>query len=1546
MISAKMPPGFNMTAVKDYLQTTWGLGPGRQTGVLLLAITSEPASRLTTSDEAKSFLEKTIQRYSTHAGVSLSIASAGTGASASIGSAVDASMLQAIKADQTDYLRKQMELLAKYLKIDLQPSTQALEKMSAVHNEAQKDLDTWTSEHDEVYAAGIKSSFDANKKRHYDSWWNWGRQEAISLYNEIKSGALKEESDAAIERCSRIVNRSYPALVDALKYMTYNSHDGLAYSNLGLRLIQECEDALQTQPTFRYILATNKPHTVVNLSGLIHFEEIPRKDSGSTGHYVDFLRRGGKLPTSTENIPFVHLRRKINGEWLNDRECTSTYLNALQTGSEDGLTFSGKNVLVTGAGQGSIGAEIVQGLLAGGARVIVTSSRTISTTADAYQSMYMEYGARGSQLTVLPFNQGSVKDCEALIDHIYDSKGLNLDLDAIIPFAAISEAGREIDGLDGRSELAHRLMLVNTLRILGNIKHQKHRRHLNTRPTQVILPLSPNHGTFGGDGLYSESKLGLETLVNRWYSETWGDYLVICGAVIGWTRGTGLMSANNIVAEAIESHGVTTFSQSEMAFNILGLMTPEITFICQQEPVFAYLDGGLQFLPDLKGLLSSARASIMEVSDIRKALVKENSRSLHILNGALPDTVGGTQQTAYRPRANLKFDFPKLPSYQNELAKLSSLEGMVDLSRVVVVVGYSELGPWGNARTRWEMEAFGEFSKEGYVEMAWVMGLVKHFDGQIKGVTYTGWVDSKTGEAIHDDDIKDRYGSQILGHSGIRLVEPELFGGYDPERKEFLHEVAVEEDLEPFEASATTAEAFKLRHGEHVEIHSIEGSAEYSVKLKKGSTLLIPKAVPFDRLVAGQIPTGWNAKKYGVPEDIISQVDPVTIYVLCCVSEAFLSAGITDPYEIYRYIHLSELGNCIGTGTGGLTAMRGMYRDRYIDTPVQKDVLQETFLNTMGAWVNMLLLGSTGPIKSPVGACATALESLDNGFELIVSGKAKMCLVGGADDFSEEMSYEFANMKATSNARDEFAKGRTPKEMSRPTATTRSGFMESQGCGIQVICTAELALEMGLPIHGIVASVATATDKIGRSVPAPGQGILTNARESASAYASPLLDIRYRREQMDYSRRKLEQWKGIQMQKLQGRTYKDNNRIQNHADFIERTVRSQMKDIQNDWGNNFAKQDPGISPIRAALAVWNLTVDDIDIASMHGTSTVANDKNESDVICKQMEHLGRAKGNTMLGVCQKSLTGHPKGAAGAWMFNGALQILDTGIVPGNRNADNVDANLKKFEGIVYPHKTIRTDSVKAVSITSFGFGQKGAQAIAVHPRYLFATLGQKPYDNYRVKVVDRQKQSYLRHNEALMTNSIFRAKTSPPYDPEDESRVYLDPMARVSTTKTNELYFDLPTPPASPISSLSSSSLTSSSSVSLASQASTAASSMTAHSIEQAQESIIQDLVHDTVCMNPSAKIAIGVDVEDLNAINVDNDNFLQRNFTAEEQEYANQQPSPQASFAGRWCAKEAVFKSMNLASKGAGAPMKDIEITRDENGVPKVIVSFVFICN
>jgi fatty acid synthase subunit alpha len=232
-----------------------------------------------------------------------------------------------------------------------------------------------------------------------------------------------------------------------------------------------------------------------------------------------------------DKIPLLHLKRKIAGTWEYSSNLSSLYLDILSEIATSGTTFKDKNALLTGVGKGSIGVEILKGLLSGGAHVVITTSRYSRATVEYYQGIYHEFGSRGSALTVVPFNQASRQDVEALVDYIYSTMGL--DLDYILPFAALPENGREIDGLDDKSELAHRLMLVNVYRLMGAVKNKKASRQFVTRPTQVILPLSPNHGLFGNDGLYSESKISLENLFARWSSESWGQYLCLAGAVIG-----------------------------------------------------------------------------------------------------------------------------------------------------------------------------------------------------------------------------------------------------------------------------------------------------------------------------------------------------------------------------------------------------------------------------------------------------------------------------------------------------------------------------------------------------------------------------------------------------------------------------------------------------------------------------------------------------------------------------------------------------------------------------------------------------------------------------------------------------------------------------------------------------------------------------------------------------------------------------------------------------------------------------------------------------
>ena len=171
---------------------------------------------------------------------------------------------------------------------------------------------------------------------------------------------------------------------------------------------------------------------------------------------------------------------------------------------EQGQSFAGKVALVTGCGPGSIGSLLVEALLSGGATVVATTSNFSEARTRFFRRTYERSGGAGSRLLLVPFNQASSRDVAALVRHLYARPaegGLGLDVDIVAPFAAVSENGRDLSGIDGHSEFAHRLMATNLLRLLGEVRQAKQERGITSRPALALLPLSPNHGVFGNDGL-------------------------------------------------------------------------------------------------------------------------------------------------------------------------------------------------------------------------------------------------------------------------------------------------------------------------------------------------------------------------------------------------------------------------------------------------------------------------------------------------------------------------------------------------------------------------------------------------------------------------------------------------------------------------------------------------------------------------------------------------------------------------------------------------------------------------------------------------------------------------------------------------------------------------------------------------------------------------------------------------------------------------------------------------------------------------------------
>lgn len=131
--------------------------------------------------------------------------------------------------------------------------------------------------------------------------------------------------------------------------------------------------------------------------------------------------------------------------------------------------------------------------------------------------------------------------------------------------------------------------------------------------------------------------------------------------------------------------------------------------------------------------------------------------------------------------------------------------------------------------------------------------------------------------------------------------------------------------------------------------------------------------------------------------------------------------------------------------------------------------------------------------------------------------------------------------------------------------------------------------------------------------------------------------------------------------------------------------------------------------------------------SKYDTLTNASSPNESELHERIAGELGRGRFNPLLVVSQRSLTGHAKGGVAAFQITGLTQVLCSGIVSSNQSLDCVDPVSAEHSCLIWPTKAANlgnTLSLKADSITSFGFGHVLALTAVVRPEAFYQAVVQ------------------------------------------------------------------------------------------------------------------------------------------------------------------------------------------------------------------------------
>jgi 3-oxoacyl-[acyl-carrier-protein] synthase II len=171
-------------------------------------------------------------------------------------------------------------------------------------------------------------------------------------------------------------------------------------------------------------------------------------------------------------------------------------------------------------------------------------------------------------------------------------------------------------------------------------------------------------------------------------------------------------------------------------------------------------------------------------------------------------------------------------------------------------------------------------------------------------------------------------------------------------------------------------------------------------------------------------------------------------------------------------------GCLIGSALNGTDAYR-IAMDNYVNKgplKVSPYLLPNVCANLPAGKAGMLL-GFTGPIFSPQGACASGNHAIAIGARMIRDGDCDFVLAGGVETcLVPEIIQGFANMLATIKVGPKDRAFADPTQASRPFSIDRRGFVLSEGAGVVVLAAEEAVRALGLTAKAEVAGIGWTSD--------------------------------------------------------------------------------------------------------------------------------------------------------------------------------------------------------------------------------------------------------------------------------------------------------------------------------------------------------------------------------------------------------------------------------------------------------------------------------------
>ena len=226
--------------------------------------------------------------------------------------------------------------------------------------------------------------------------------------------------------------------------------------------------------------------------------------------------------------------------------------------------------------------------------------------------------------------------------------------------------------------------------------------------------------------------------------------------------------------------------------------------------------------------------------------------------------------------------------------------------------------------------------------------------------------------------------------------------------------------------------------------------------------------------VVGEIP-GWDPRSldFADEKEIYNWNAGFVLLTMAVCREALDHAGLPMNRET-----APRTACLIGSALNGVDAYRIAVENLRAQGPfkVSAYLLPNLCANLPSGKAGMLL-GFTGPVFSPQGACASGNHAIGIGARMIRDGDCDFVLAGGVDTpLLPEILHGFANMNATIKITPRDRAFGDPSQASRPFSSDRKGFVCAEGAGVLVLAAEDRVRAHGLTARAEVLGIGWTSD--------------------------------------------------------------------------------------------------------------------------------------------------------------------------------------------------------------------------------------------------------------------------------------------------------------------------------------------------------------------------------------------------------------------------------------------------------------------------------------